>query len=73
MSLVQINPAALKAIRERSGLTRTALAELAGIKQSHVSNLEAGRRNASPDVTVALARALKVDVAAILKDPAVVS
>lgn len=67
---MRINPAALKAIRERSGLTRTALADAAGIKQSHVSNIEAGRRQASPDVIVALAHALKVDITAIICDPA---
>jgi transcriptional regulator with XRE-family HTH domain len=66
---VQLNPAALRAIRERSGLTVTALAEQAGIKQAHLSNIEAGRRNAGPDVIVALATALKVELPAILADP----
>lgn len=50
-------------------MTVTALAEAAGVKQSHLSNIEAGRRNASPDVVVALAAALKVDLPAILADP----
>lgn len=66
---MQINPAALRAIRTRSGMTATALAEMAGIKQSHVSNIEAGRRKASPDVIIAIAQALKVELPAILKDP----
>ena len=66
---VRINPAALRTIRELSGLSVTALAEAAGIKQAHLSNIEAGRRKASADVVVALARALKVEVPAILADP----
>lgn len=70
---MQINPAALKVIRERSGLTTTALAEAAGIRQAHLSNIEAGRRGASPAVALALADALKVDVLAILNSPAQVA
>lgn len=66
---MRLNRAALRVIRERSGMTVTALAEAAGVKQSHLSNIEAGRRNASPDVVVALASALKVDLPAILADP----
>ena len=69
LPLVRINPAALRAIRERSGLSVTALAAAAGIKQAHLSNIEAGRRKASADVAVALARALKVELPAILADP----
>lgn len=66
---MRLNPAALRVIRERSGLTVTALAVEAGIKQAHLSNIEAGRRNAGPDVVVALAKALKVELPAILADP----
>jgi transcriptional regulator with XRE-family HTH domain len=68
---MDLNPAALRAIRERSGLSVTALAALAGIKQSHLSNIEAGRRRASAEVGVALARALKIDLLAIVADPKV--
>lgn len=64
-----INPAALRAIRERSGYSVTALAEQAGIKQAHLSNIEAGRRKASPEVVLALAEALKVPTPAILASP----
>jgi len=66
---MDLNTHALKAIRERSGLTVTALAESAGIKQAHLSNIEAGRRSASPTVIVALARSLKVELPAILNNP----
>lgn len=70
MVAVRLNPTALRTIRERSGFTVTALAEEAGIKQAHLSNIEAGRRNASPEVIKALASALKCDLPAILADPA---
>ena len=66
---MRIHGPALRVIRERSGLTVTGLAELAGMKQSHLSNIEAGRRQASEDVIVALARALKTELIAILEDP----
>ncbi|MGC4050629.1 MAG: helix-turn-helix transcriptional regulator [Paludibaculum sp.] len=60
--LVRINPAALRGVfRERSGMTVAWLAEAAGIKQAHLSNIEGGRRQASPDVVIALAKALKVE------------
>lgn len=66
---MQIHTAALRAIRERSGYTVTALAAEAGIKQAHLSNIEAGRRKASPEVIKALAAALKVELPAILESP----
>ncbi len=66
---MRLNSAALRALRERSGLSVTALATAAGIKQAHLSNIESGRRSASPEVAVSLARALKVDLAAILAEP----
>lgn len=66
---MEINPSALREIRRRSGFSVTALAESAGIKQAHLSNIEAGRRNASPEVIKALANALKCDLPAILSCP----
>jgi transcriptional regulator with XRE-family HTH domain len=66
---VDLNPSALRVIRERSGFSVTGLADAAGIKQSHLSNIEAGRRRASPQVAASLARALKVDLVALLADP----
>lgn len=66
---MQINRHALRTIRERSGLSVTGLAEASGIKQSHLSNIEAGRRQPSAEVVVALAKALKVDLPSILSEP----
>jgi transcriptional regulator with XRE-family HTH domain len=67
---MEINPAALRVIRQRSGMTVTSCAAAAGIKQSHLSNIEAGRRKASPEVIIALADALRVELPAILALPA---
>lgn len=66
---MEINAKALRVIRERSGFTVTALAKEAGIKQAHLSNIEAARRKASPEVVIALAAALKVELPAILANP----
>lgn len=67
---MDLNPSALKVIRERSGLSITALADLSGVNRSHLSNIEAGRRQASAEVAVALATALKIELVAILATPA---
>lgn len=66
---MEINPDALRTIRERSGLTVTALAEMAGTKQAHLSNIEAGRRQASPALIGALAEALRAPLTSIIKVP----
>lgn len=66
---MRINPAALRVIRQRSGYTVTSLAKATGIGQAHLSNIEAGRRKASPEVIVQLAAELSVPIPAIVKDP----
>jgi len=66
---VHLNRHALRAIRERSGLSITALAVRAGVSQPHLSNLESGRRQASPAVVRRLALALAVPVIALIGDP----
>ena len=45
------------------------LAEAAGIDRTTLVNIEANRRNPSPEVATAIARALKVELVAILADP----
>ena len=61
-----LNRHALRIIRERSGLSLSALAALADVSQPHLSNLERGRRQASPALIRRLALALKVPVVALL-------
>lgn len=69
MGGMRINRVALRAIRERSLMSQRELAEAAGIDQASLSNIENGARNASPTVCRALAKALKVNLPAILADP----
>jgi len=66
---MELNRHALRVIRQRSGLSVSALAAVAGISQPHLSNIETGRRRASPEVALRLARALKVPLLALLSDP----
>lgn len=64
-----LNRYALRALRERSGLSLSDLARLAGISQPHLSNLERGHRRPSPATLRRLADALKVPVLALVADP----
>jgi transcriptional regulator with XRE-family HTH domain len=66
---MQINPHALRVIRQRSGLSESELARVAGLSQPHLSNIETGRRKASPAVIRALADALRVPLLSLLADP----
>jgi len=63
-----VNRHALRVIRERSGLTLSALALLAGVSQPHLSNIERGRRQASPALLLRLAESLKVPVVALITE-----
>lgn len=65
---MRLNTEALRAIRERSGQSQSGLAELAGIDRANLAHMEAGRRKGTEAQIVALARALKVPVTAILRN-----
>lgn len=67
---MQVNPYALRVIRERSGLSVTELARIAGLSQPHLSNIETGKRQASPAVLRHLADALRVPLLALISDSA---
>ena len=62
---MKLNREALVVIRERSGLSKTELAERAGIDRTLVHRLENGERNASVTVIRKLAVALQCSVLAI--------
>ena len=49
----------IRAERERAGLTQAQLADLAGIAQSNLSAIEAGKRPASPQMLERLSRAMR--------------
>ena len=56
----------VRRIRLERGWTQEALSHASGVMQSHLSEIEAGKRNASIDVIGAIA--LAVPVAALLED-----
>lgn len=63
---MQVNPSALRVIRERSGLSQSDLARLIGKPQSYISNIEAGRRGVSEEMAKKIAEALKAPLLAII-------
>ena len=69
MPAVDINADALAAIRQRSRMTPGQLAEAVNISRPHLVNLEAGKRQASDDLIIRLADALRVPVPAIITNP----
>lgn len=54
-------------LRLRRGLTRVALAEMAGMDDSYLGKLERGKRGTSPGRYARLARALGVPLASLFK------
>ena len=62
------NGHAVRAIRQRSGLSATQLADAIGVTRPFISNIERNYRNGSPEVIKAIADALKVPITAILLD-----
>lgn len=63
---VKLNKEALKVIRERSGLSKTDLAERAGIDRTLVHRLENGERNCTAPVMRKLADALGCPLFALM-------
>lgn len=59
----------LKTLRELDGHTLQSLADAIGTSRGYLHDLETGRRQATPRVTKVLARALKVPVSVLKKDP----
>ncbi len=57
-----------KALRARRGLTRKALARLAGVSERHLANLEYGVGNASILVLLQVAQALQCSLAELVGD-----
>lgn len=58
----------LRRIRLERGLTQESLSHESGVMQSHLSEIEAGKRNASVDLIGAIALALGVPVAALFEE-----
>lgn len=66
---MRANGAAVRAIRERSGLRATDFAREVCISPQYLSGIEAGDKPGSEPVIVRMAQILKVPVVAILTDP----
>ena len=60
----------LRRIRLERGITQERLSHDSGVMQSHLSEIEAGKRNASVDLIGAIALALAVPVAALFEEQA---
>ncbi|MDI3256922.1 MAG: helix-turn-helix transcriptional regulator [Kyrpidia sp.] len=58
----------LRELRLQRGLTVRELAEKAGVSQSYVYAVEAGTRGSRVDKLIKIARALEVDIAALVED-----
>ena len=63
---VRINPEALRTIRTDREVRLVDLAELVSCNASHLTNVEAGRREASPRLIKELAEALHVPLLSLL-------
>lgn len=58
--LLQNLGGAVRAARERRGWTQAALAELAGLERTYLTDLEAGRRNPSVRTLEKISKALGI-------------
>lgn len=61
-----LNTATLVALRQRSGLSKTELANRAGLRIDTYSRIESGSRTPTERQALALAHALKVPIVALL-------
>ena len=66
---MRANGAAVKAIRERSGLRATEFAREVCISPQYLSGIEAGDKPGSEPVLFRMAQILKVPVTALIADP----
>lgn len=64
-----LNPVSLAVIRILAGLSQAALSRSSGISQGYISGIEAGDKQASPEMLGKLADALGVPIAALISDP----
>lgn len=55
-------------LRNKHGWTKTQLAEKSGVSQTYISELEAGKKNATVAILTKIARAFEIPVAELLRD-----
>lgn len=63
---MNLNREALRTIRERSGHSKSSLADRAGVSRALIHRLENGERNATPSVMRKLASALDCPLHALM-------
>jgi transcriptional regulator with XRE-family HTH domain len=67
--VVVINTVAFAEFRIRAGYNKTRLARTVGSSPGHITDIEHGRRQPSPELLALIAAALKVPVPALLAYP----
>lgn len=65
----KVNPEALRAMRIKDGYSVAEFARQLGLAPSHLSNIEAGRRGASPATIKKMSLLLAVPMSALLVNP----
>ncbi|MEV0149057.1 MULTISPECIES: helix-turn-helix transcriptional regulator [unclassified Nonomuraea] len=63
------NGSAIKDFRRKAGITRSDLAERAGITYPHLANIENEHKGVTYEVLYRLAAALTVDIRSVLRNP----
>ena len=66
---MRLNPEAFRALRLKDGLSLAEAARRLEVTPSHLSNIEAGRRGASPALIKAMALMLAVPISALVSTP----
>jgi transcriptional regulator with XRE-family HTH domain len=66
MPSIKINHKAVRRARILSGYSVVRFAEAVGVNHTHISNIEAGRRSASPEVLQVISRLTGVPMAELL-------
>ena len=62
---MRANGPAIRAMRERTGMTKTQLARATGIDRTHLHRMESGERQGTPAQLVAIAHILEVPVTVV--------
>lgn len=66
--MMELNPEAFRALRLKDGLSLAEAARRLAVTPGHLSNIEAGRRGASPALIKAMATLLAVPISALINN-----
>lgn len=59
----------IKTLREKKGLSKNKLGKLAGVSQSYVSEIEAGKKKPTLEILERICNALEITIVELLSDP----